>query len=100
MVTKNDFVYVKSPFVFGQFSNIKSTIVQTAMLLLPSDLSCFLPHYTDLSFCELEMQTGPKLFICEALGCICQRFLLTKYEGGEVDVARYGKDRRGTNISV
>jgi len=32
------------------------------------------------------MQTAPKLFICEALGCICHRFLLTKYGGGEVDV--------------
>jgi len=40
------------------------------------------------------------MFICEALGRICQRFLLTKYGGGEVDVARYGRDRRGTNVSV
>jgi len=30
----------------------------------------------------------------------CQRFLLTKYGGNEVDVARYGRGRRGTNVSV
>jgi len=29
-----------------------------------------------------------------------QRFLLTKYGGGEVDVARYGNGRSGTNVSV
>jgi len=54
MVTKNDFVYVKSLFVFGQFSNIKSTTVQTAMLPLSSDLSCFLSPLYRLEFLRIR----------------------------------------------
>jgi len=57
MVTKNDFVYVKSLFVFGQFSNIKSTIVKRLCFPSPRTSHASYPHYTGLSSCELEMHT-------------------------------------------
>jgi len=71
MVTKNNFVYVKSLFVFGQFSNIKSTIVQTAMLPLPLDLSCFLPPLYWLEFLRIRNAYGKWLHTREIFVCKC-----------------------------